>query len=76
MANMPEIRIQLDEASLKSQVHRSLEDEFEQFAWRLRAAADVLDNGGWNKEHGDWMDEERKKEYKRGYEEGKAARDE
>lgn len=76
MANIPEVKIQIDQSALRQQIHDVISEQFLQFSWRLRAAADALDDGVWIQENSDWVADERKKEYKRGYEDGKAARDE
>lgn len=76
MANIPEIKIQIDENALRTQVRDAIQAEFAEFAMRLRIASDVLDGEQFINQHEKWQADERKKEYKRGYEEGKAARDE
>lgn len=73
MAEAAPINIQIDPEALKAQIEEAVATEFNEFAMRLRTAADVLDRGKfW-----EWRDEEDakelKREYERGFADGKAA---
>lgn len=69
MAQVPEIKIQLDEEALQKQIRDAIHEEFQHFAFRLRFAADALDGGKWVGEQQQWV----KSEYDRGFEAGRKA---
>lgn len=69
MAQIPEIKIQLDEDGIKAQLQESIGSQFRDFSMRLRMAADALDGGHWWQEHEKFI----KSEYDRGFEAGKKA---
>lgn len=71
MAQVPEIKIQLDEEALRQQITSVIEEQFIQFSWRLRAAADAIDAGTWVKNQEAWV----KSEYERGFSAGKRAQE-
>lgn len=76
MAEATPINIQIDPEALKTQIQEVVHKEFGEMATRLRMAADALDQGKfW-----EWRSEEdnrlREQAYQKGFEAGKAARDE
>lgn len=68
MVEATPIQIQIDPETLREQVRSIIEKEFEDFAFRLRQAADDLDGGVFLK----LWEASNEDAYKRGFEAGRA----
>ncbi|VHM07300.1 Uncharacterised protein [Streptococcus pyogenes] len=66
MAETPSIKIQIDEATLKEQVGKALQESMQDAAMRLRSAADALDGGRWIGDFEAFQAQRLREEYQRG----------
>ncbi|MBT2484819.1 MULTISPECIES: hypothetical protein [unclassified Microbacterium] len=66
MAETPSIKIQIDEAALKEQVTKALQESMQDAAMRLRSAADALDGGRWITEFEEYQAKRLRDEFERG----------
>jgi hypothetical protein len=73
MAETPNINIQIDQDALREQIEKTIHKAFREASMRLRIAADQLDKNEWADNFFANQEERVKAEYKRGFEEGRAA---